>query len=56
VAFASCLFHCDGTSGGSLDFRLTTGLRKQAERWVIVDEHHSVRTVEECFIGPDVDR
>lgn len=56
VAFASCLFHCDGTSGGSLDFRLTTGLRKQAEKWVIVHEHHSVRTVEERFIGPDVDR
>jgi ketosteroid isomerase-like protein len=56
VAFASCLFHCDGTSGGSLDFRLTVGLRKQAGEWVIVHEHHSVRTIEERFIGPDVAR
>jgi ketosteroid isomerase-like protein len=56
VAFSSCLFHCDGTSGGALDFRLTVGLRKQAEEWVIVHEHHSVRTIEERFIGPNVDR
>jgi ketosteroid isomerase-like protein len=52
VAFAVCLFHCDGTSGGELDFRLTTGLRRQGDEWVIVHEHHSVRTVEERFTDP----
>jgi ketosteroid isomerase-like protein len=52
VAFAGCLFHCDGTSGGALDFRLTTGLRRQGDEWVIVHEHHSVRTVEERFTDP----
>jgi ketosteroid isomerase-like protein len=52
VAFATCLVHCDGTSAGALDFRLTTGLRKEADAWTIVHEHHSVPTVEERFIGP----
>jgi len=51
VAFASCLVHCDGTSAGSLDFRLTTGLRRIDGQWVIVHEHHSVPTIEERFIG-----
>src|SRR5687768_10764831 len=50
VAFAVCMFHCDGTSGGSLDFRLTSCLRKEGTEWVIVHEHHSVRTVEQRFI------
>ena len=50
VAFASCRMHCEGTSAGDLDFRLTTGLRKIDGRWVIVHEHHSVPTVEERFI------
>jgi ketosteroid isomerase-like protein len=54
VAFASSLFHCDGTSGGALDFRLTTGLRKTAGKWIIVHEHHSVPTIEKRFIGPNV--
>lgn len=53
VAFATCLVHCDGTSAGPLDFRLTTGLRKLAGEWVIIHEHHSVPTVEERFLGPD---
>jgi ketosteroid isomerase-like protein len=52
VAFATCLVHCDGTSAGALDFRLTTGLRKAAGAWTIVHEHHSVPTIEERFIGP----
>ena len=52
VAFAVCLFHCTGTSAGALDFRLTTGLRRQGDEWIIVHEHHSVRTIEERFIGP----
>lgn len=52
VAFASCLFHCDGTSAGPLDFRLTTGLRKVAGQWTIVHEHHSLRTRDEQFKDP----
>jgi ketosteroid isomerase-like protein len=52
VAFATCLVHCDGTSAGALDFRLTTGLKKEAGAWTIVHEHHSVPTIEERFIGP----
>ena len=55
VAFVSCLVHCDGTSAGPLDFRLTTGLRKIDGKWTIVHEHHSVPTVEERFIGPDAE-
>lgn len=52
VAFATCNIHCDGTSAGPLDFRLTTGLAKSGGEWTIVHEHHSVPTVEERFIGP----
>lgn len=52
VAFATCIVHCDGTSAGPLDFRLTTGLRKIDGEWTIVHEHHSVPTVEERFLGP----
>lgn len=52
VAFATCLVHCDGTSAGALDFRLTIGFRKKAGTWTIVHEHHSVPTIEERFIGP----
>ena len=51
VAFASCMVQCEGTSGGQVDFRLTTGLRKIGGKWVIVHEHHSVPTKEERFIG-----
>ena len=50
-AFAVCLFHWEGTSGRTLDFRLATGLRRQDDEWVIVHEHHSVRTIEERFTG-----
>lgn len=53
VAFATCLVHCDGTSAGPLDFRLTTGLQKHGGDWVILHEHHSVPTVEERFLAPD---
>jgi ketosteroid isomerase-like protein len=56
VAFASCLFHCDGTSAGPLDFRLTTGLCKVDGQWTIVHEHHSLRTKEEQFIDPNAQR
>ena len=47
IAFASCMVHCEGTSAGTVDFRLTTGLRKVGAEWVIVHEHHSVPTKEE---------
>lgn len=52
VAFVSCEMHCDGTSAGPVDFRLTTGLRKIDSEWVIVHEHHSVPTEETRFAGP----
>ena len=52
VAFVSCMVQCEGTSGGHVDFRLTTGLRKTGGKWVIIHEHHSVPTKEERFIGP----
>ena len=52
VAFASCMVQCEGTSGGHVDFRLTTGLRRTNGKWEIVHEHHSVPTKEERFIGP----
>ena len=44
VALAFCGMHCDGTSAGPVDFRLTTGLRKVDGEWMIVHEHHSVPT------------
>ena len=50
VAFATCEVHCDGTSAGPLNFRLTVGLRKEDGDWLITHEHHSVPTVEERFI------
>ena len=52
IAFASRMVHCEGTFAGSVNFRLTTGLRKTGGKWVIVHEHHSVPTKEERFIGP----
>jgi ketosteroid isomerase-like protein len=54
VAFATCVVHCDGTSAGPLNFRLTTGLRKVNGAWTILHEHHSVPTVEERFIPSDL--
>jgi ketosteroid isomerase-like protein len=53
VTFASCFIHCDGTSAGPLDLRLTIGLRRIDGRWMIVQEHHSAPAVKEPFIdGP----
>jgi ketosteroid isomerase-like protein len=52
VAFATCEIHCDGTSAGPLDLRLTVGLEKRDGEWLITHEHHSVPTVEERFIAP----
>lgn len=53
VAFASCLIHCDGTSAGPLDLRLTVGLQKINGEWIILHEHHSVPTTEDRFINAD---
>jgi ketosteroid isomerase-like protein len=53
VAFASCLIHCDGTSAGPLDLRLTVGLRKIDGEWTITHEHHSVPTIEARFLPPN---
>lgn len=50
VAFVACDVHCDGTSAGPLDFRLTVGLEKRDGEWTITHEHHSVPTIEERFI------
>ncbi|MBC8118911.1 MAG: nuclear transport factor 2 family protein [Burkholderiaceae bacterium] len=52
IAFVSCEMHCDGTSAGPFDFRLTTGLRKTDGEWVIVHEHHSVPTTDDRLIEP----
>lgn len=51
VAFVTCMIHCDGTSAGPLDFRLTTGLRRIGDEWTITHEHHSVQTIEKRFLG-----
>ena len=53
VAFASCLIHCDGTSAGPLDLRLTVGLRKIAGDWTVTHEHHSVPSQEKRFSDPN---
>jgi ketosteroid isomerase-like protein len=53
VAFVTCKMHCDGTSAGPLDFRLTVGLEKRDGDWVITHEHHSMPTVEERLIAPE---
>jgi uncharacterized protein (TIGR02246 family) len=53
VAFAHCEIHCEGTSAGPLDLRLTVGLRKIDGEWIVTHEHHSVPTVEERFLPDD---
>ena len=44
--FVTALMRCAGreTSGQDieLDFRLTIGLRKIGDQWIVVDEHHSI--------------
>lgn len=52
VAFASCLIHCEGTSAGPVDVRLTVGLCKIEGDWVVTHEHHSVPSHEERFSDP----
>jgi ketosteroid isomerase-like protein len=53
VAFASCIVHCDGTSGGDFRFRLTVGLEKRDGQWTIVHEHHSLPTRDEVMVMPE---
>ena len=46
VAFANALMRCAGTqqngSRSDLDFRLTVGLSKINNQWVVTHEHHSI--------------
>jgi ketosteroid isomerase-like protein len=46
VAFVAALMRCAGTSASGereeLDFRLTIGLRKIGDQWVVTHEHHSL--------------
>jgi uncharacterized protein (TIGR02246 family) len=51
AAFVTCNVHCDGTSAGPFDFRLTMGLEKRDGEWLVTHEHHSVPTIEERFIA-----
>lgn len=53
VAFVSCEVHCDGTTAGPLDFRLTIGLEKRDGSWEITHEHHSMPTTDEQLIMPE---
>jgi uncharacterized protein (TIGR02246 family) len=50
VAFVTALMRCAGTerSGQAieLDFRLTIGLRKIDDQWIVVHEHHSIPATE----------
>ncbi|HZH05271.1 MAG TPA: nuclear transport factor 2 family protein [Lautropia sp.] len=50
VAFVTCTMHCDGTTAGRFDFRLTVGLEKRDGEWTITHEHHSVRTTEDQYV------
>lgn len=54
LAFATCEIHCEGTTAGPLDLRLTTCLEKRDDEWVVTHEHHSVPTTDDRLIGPDV--
>jgi uncharacterized protein (TIGR02246 family) len=46
VAFVTALMRCAGTETNGdkteLDFRLTVGLRKIDDEWVVTHEHHSI--------------
>ena len=46
VAFVTALMRCaapeSNGQAGDLDFRLTIGLRKIEDHWVVVHEHHSI--------------
>ena len=46
VAFVTALMRCAGTEANGenteLDFRLTIGLCKVRDRWIVTHEHHSI--------------
>jgi ketosteroid isomerase-like protein len=42
VSFVTALMRCTGRKDGELDFRLTVGLRKIDDQWIVVHEHHSL--------------
>ena len=46
VAFVAVLMRCSGTEANGdnieLDFRLTIGLRKIDDQWLVTHEHHSI--------------
>jgi len=46
VAFVTAVMRCAGTEANGddieLDFRLTVGLRKIDDQWIVVHEHHSI--------------
>lgn len=54
LAFGICEIHCEGTTAGPLDLRLTVCLEKRGDEWVVTHEHHSVPTTEEVLIDPDL--
>jgi ketosteroid isomerase-like protein len=53
VAFVACEVHCDGTTAGPLDFRLTVGLEKRGGDWIIAHEHHSLPTRNAAMMMPE---
>lgn len=50
VAFATCLIRCEGTSAGIVELRLTVGLKKINDEWIIMHEHHSMPTTDSKLI------
>jgi ketosteroid isomerase-like protein len=54
VGFATCEIHCEGTTAGPLDLRLTMCLETRGNEWIVTHEHHSVPTTDDRLIGPDV--
>jgi ketosteroid isomerase-like protein len=46
VAFVTALKRCAGTEANGerteLEFRLTIGLRKIGDQWIVMHEHHSI--------------
>ena len=44
VAFVTAVMRCAGKKDNEsgLDFRLTVGLRKTGDQWIVTHEHHSI--------------
>lgn len=55
LGFATCEIHCEGTTAGPLDLRLTVCLEKRGGEWMVTHEHHSVPTTDERLIDPDLE-